>query len=56
MGADCVAFDFFGDLMEHIDLLHPGIARHHAVHYAIDPAEAFTARRALAAALVHVEI
>src|SRR5215510_12379447 len=55
-GADGVAFDLFGDVEQHVDLAQFGLALHHALHHAVHPAGALAARRALAAALMHVEV
>src|SRR5689334_4432230 len=54
--ADGVAFDLIGDLLEGIDLGQRRLAFDHASHHAREPTTAFAARRALAAALVLVEI
>src|SRR5688500_6246752 len=55
-GADGVAFDLLGDVEQQVDLAGLGPALHHALHHAVHPAGAFAARRALAAALVPVEV
>src|SRR5690242_12884150 len=55
-GADGVAFDLLGDVEQEVDLADLGLATHHALHHAVHPAGAFAARRALAAALMHVEV
>src|SRR6185312_11321331 len=55
-GADGVAFDLERDLEQHVDLLDRGVAFDHALHHAPHPAGALAARRALAAALVLVEL
>ena len=54
--ADRVAFDLRGDFEQHVDLALLGAALGHAVHHAPHPARALAAGRALAAALVLVEI
>mmetsp|Transcript_29325 Transcript_29325/g.50220 ORF Transcript_29325/g.50220 Transcript_29325/m.50220 type:complete len:387 (+) Transcript_29325:480-1640(+) len=55
-GADRVAFDLIGELLEHVDLLELGVARDEAVHDVGHPRGALAARRALAARLVLVEL
>src|SRR4030095_14143262 len=55
-GADSVAFDLLGDVEQQVDLADLGLAAHHALHHAIHPAGALAARRALAAALLHVAV
>src|SRR5205085_5022442 len=55
-GADGVAFDLLGNVPQHVDLVHLGIAFAQALHDAPHPAGAFAARGALAAALMLVEI
>src|SRR5262249_60293183 len=54
--ADRMALDLAGDLLQHVDLLDPGVAAHHALHDAVHPAGALAAGRALAAAFMHVEM
>ena len=54
--ADRVALDLAGDLLQHVDFLDPRLAAHQALHDAIHPARALAAGRALAAALMHVEV
>src|SRR5581483_8049341 len=54
--ADRVALDLLGDVVQRVDLLDPRVTRNHAFHHAPDPAEPLTTGRALAAALVFVEI
>jgi hypothetical protein len=54
--ADRVAFDLLGHVEQHVDLALLGAALGHALHHAPHPAGALAARRALAAALVLVEI
>src|SRR6478672_2282392 len=54
--ADGVALDLLGDVEQHVDLALLGAAVGHAGEHAPHPAHAFAARRALAAALVLVEI
>jgi hypothetical protein len=54
--ADGVAFDLLGDVQQHVDLALVGAALRPCAHHAPHPAGAFAARRALAAALVLVEI
>src|SRR5579862_9632929 len=55
-GADRVAFDLGRDFPQHVDLALLRTAFGHAFEHAPHPAHAFAARRALAAALVLVEI
>ena len=55
-GADGVAFDLLGDLMQHVDIGNLGIAGAQLFHHAPHPARAFAARCALTAALMLVEI
>src|SRR6202047_2785673 len=55
-GADGVAFDLGGDFHQHVDLALLRAAFGHALEHPPHPAHAFAARRALAAALVLVEI
>ena len=54
--ADRVAFDLPRHLVQRVDLGRFGAALDHAVHHPPHPAGAFAARRALAAAFVHVEL
>src|SRR6516165_3306849 len=54
--ADGVAFDLLRHLHEHVDLALLRPAFRHAGEHAPDPAHAFTTGRALAAALVLVEV
>src|SRR5690606_18894995 len=54
-GADRVALYLTRDFLEHVDLIEAGVATDHAFHHPPHPARALAARRALAAALVHVE-
>mmetsp|Transcript_35252 Transcript_35252/g.64064 ORF Transcript_35252/g.64064 Transcript_35252/m.64064 type:complete len:454 (-) Transcript_35252:330-1691(-) len=54
--ADGVALDLAGDLLEHGDLALVGLAALHADQDALQPAGALAAGRALAAALVLVEV
>src|SRR6185312_8264821 len=54
--ADGVAFDLLGDVQQQVDLADLRLAAHHALHHAIHPAGALAARRALPAALVHIEV
>ena len=55
-GADGVAFDLGRDFHQHVDLALVRAAFGHALEHAPHPAHALAARRALAAALVLVEI
>ncbi len=55
-GADRVPLDLARHLFEHVDLGDRGVADDHALHDPPDPAAAFAAWRALAAALVLVEL
>src|SRR5690242_17732639 len=52
---DRVTLDLPRDLVQRIDLADFGPTRHHARHHAPHPPSTFTARRALAAAFVHVK-
>src|SRR5690606_29006372 len=54
--ADRVPFDLLGHVEQHVDLLDLGLAAHQPLHHAHHPARALPARRALAAALVLVEL
>src|SRR6266446_808605 len=54
--ADRVAFDLAGDLLQQVDLRRRGVALHHPLHHPPHPAGPFAAGRALAAALMHVEM
>src|SRR5476651_2203070 len=54
--ANRVTLDLLGDVVQRIDLLNSRVARDHAFHYAPYPAEPFAAGRALATALVLVEV
>src|SRR3569832_356355 len=54
--ADRVALALLADVPELVDLLDARVARTQSLHHAPHPAGAFAARRALAAALVLVEI
>ena len=54
--ADRVALDLAGHVEQQVDLGHLGLAGDHPLHHPPHPAGAFAARRALAAALVLVEI
>src|SRR5476651_2080681 len=54
--ANRVAFDLLGDVVQRIDLLDPRVARDHPLHHAPDPTESLAAGRALATALVLVEV
>ena len=54
--ADGMAFDLFGDFIQHVDLGRRRITGAHAFHHTPHPACAFTAGRALAAAFMLVEI
>src|SRR5688572_14368945 len=54
--ADRVTLYLLGDVFQRVDLLDARVARHHAFHHAPHPAGALAARRALAAALVLVEV
>src|SRR5579859_3851308 len=54
--ADRVAFDLVGDVEQHVDLLDRRVALHQPLHHAPHPARALAAGRALAAALVLVEM
>ena len=54
--ADGVAFDLLGDFQQHVDLALVGATLDHAAQHAPHPAGALAARRALAAALVLVEV
>src|SRR3954454_10702537 len=54
--ADGMAFDLFGDFQQHVDFALVGATVGHAGQDAPHPARALAARRALAAALVLVEI
>mmetsp|Transcript_21192 Transcript_21192/g.62619 ORF Transcript_21192/g.62619 Transcript_21192/m.62619 type:complete len:254 (-) Transcript_21192:701-1462(-) len=54
--ADRVALDLLADFHEHVDLLQLGVTRDHAVHDLVHPGGALAAWRALAAALVRVEL
>ncbi len=51
-----MAFDLGGDFQEGVDLLGIGLPARHPLHHPPHPAGAFAARRALAAALVLVEV
>src|SRR5690606_8662048 len=51
-GANGVTFDLLGHREQHVDLALLGAALDHAFHDAHHPAGAFTARRALATALM----
>src|SRR5687767_8911176 len=55
-GADRVALDLLGDVVQHIDLLDARVTLDHAFQHPPHPAGALAARRALAAALVLVEV
>src|SRR5208337_5074652 len=55
-GADGVAFDLLGHIPQGIDFALVGAAFRHALEQAPHPAHALAARRALAAALVLIEI
>src|SRR5262249_30904379 len=55
-GADGVALDLPGHLFQDVDFLDPRLALHQALHDAIHPARTLAAGRALAAALMHVEM
>src|SRR5215472_6593043 len=55
-GADRVALDLLRHLEQHVDLALVGAALRHAGEHAPHPAHALAARRALAAALVLVEV
>src|SRR5665213_4316262 len=55
-GADGVSFDLEGNLEQHVDLARLGLALHQALHDAPHPAGALAAGRALAAALMLVEL
>ena len=54
--ADGVALDLLRDVEQHVDLAALGAALGHAQHHAPHPARALAAGRALAAALVLVEV
>src|SRR3546814_5666565 len=54
--ADGMALDLIGHIEQRVDLVELGIAAHQAGHHAPHPAGALAAGRALAAALVHVEV
>src|SRR5277367_4429305 len=54
--ADRMALDLFGDVEQHVDFLLLRAALGHAGHHAPHPTGALAARRALAAAFVHVEV
>src|SRR5476651_208827 len=54
--ANRVTLDLLGDVVQRIDLLNSRVARDHAFHHAPYPAEPFAAGRALATALMLVEI
>src|SRR6476469_345356 len=55
-GADGVAFHLLGDVEELVDVADLGVTVTKPLHHPPHPAGAFAARRALAAALVLVEI
>src|SRR5204862_143447 len=55
-GADGVAFDLLGDVIEPVDVADGRVAFAEPLHRPPHPAGAFAARRALAAALMLVEI
>src|SRR5690606_9784271 len=55
-GADGMAFNPFGDVDQHVDLLQLRIACDEALHHPPHPAGALAARRALAAAFMLVEV
>mmetsp|Transcript_19209 Transcript_19209/g.34218 ORF Transcript_19209/g.34218 Transcript_19209/m.34218 type:complete len:476 (-) Transcript_19209:63-1490(-) len=55
-GADGVALDLLGDLPQHVDLLHPGVALLHAQHDVVQPGGALAAGGALPAGLVLVKV
>src|SRR5690242_15524352 len=54
--ADRAALDVVGDRVEQLDVAHAALPVLDAVDHAPQPAGALAARRALAAALVHVEV
>ena len=55
--ADRVAFDLLGHILEQQSISDSSASPlHHALHHPLHPAGAFAARRALAAALMHVEM
>src|SRR5206468_5576015 len=56
LSADGVALDLFGDVDELVDVADLGVAFAQPLHHPPHPARALTARRALAAALVLVEV
>src|SRR5471032_417956 len=54
--ANRVTLNLLGDVVQRIDLLDARVTRDHAFHHAPYPAEPFAAGRALATALMLVEI
>ena len=55
-GADRMAFDLIGELFEHVNLSEVRVADLHPLEHVDHPTGAFAAGRALAAALVLVEV
>src|SRR5437870_83070 len=55
-GADRMALDLLRDVVEHVDLGDRGISGDHPLHDTPYPAETLAARRALAAALMLIEL